>query len=886
LAHYKGVALSDELVGLIKHMEGVDNCRESLRELQAVWDNLTLLGQMSGTSIDMSVTREAFQQLTQDLLDNLGRETLRKTARSIEASAQTAIDVLIRNLFERTADIGFLATDDDIRQFLMMDADARLDTTEALRQRFVEYARKYSVYSNIILMDPQGRVLVQLDPDNPVAQSSDPLVQDALAGRLDYVETFRKTDLSPTGADALLYSSRVTTPDGTRVLGVLSLCFDFTNETAGIFDGLISPDDWSVVTLVDANARVIASSDPGQVPIGARIPPVPHESWAMIRFNGRRYIAATRRTHGYQGYMGPGWMGHVMVPIDEAFNAESTRVTSNADANMLACLMDSPRLFGEALRRIPQQAKRIQHELDRSVWNGNVSQSGDGEALNPAFSKILLWEVANTGVRTREIFEQSIAQLHETVVSTRLHNSTQQAALAIDIMDRNLYERANDCRWWALTSAFREQLAKPLAEQDAAALGKILAYINGLYTVYETLIVFDHRGRVVAVSTPESQHRVGEQLHAPWVRDCLAIRNTQHYTVSAFEPSPLYRDRHTYIYGAAIHASGKLGSVVGGIGIVFDAEPQFRAILEDTLPRTDGGGVEPGSFALFADRQRRVIASSDPAVPIGQTMDLDPAFFQLGKGQGTARFVRHDGTIYAVGAQASNGYREYKSANDCYQNDVIALVFTPLADDDASLQPPAPVSTIRTDLRNRANRRTADLVELATFFIGEHWLGVDATCVVEAITGGNTTAVPGAAEHLVGMRFHRGRTIPVIDLRQIIGCHTRTPPSAEQHIVIMRESAEAEPIGLLVDALGEIPEIPLDAIEPVSPFIGGQGVMAEHMVNFSDIRQQNKSTSMLAILAPARIRARIGGGATLPAASTGFALLTSPDSPDIIDMSV
>jgi hypothetical protein len=24
------------------------------------------------------------------------------------------------------------------------------------------------------------------------------------------------------------------------------------------------------------------------------------------------------------------------------------------------------------------------------------------------------------------------------------------ASLAINIMDRNLYERANDCRWWAL----------------------------------------------------------------------------------------------------------------------------------------------------------------------------------------------------------------------------------------------------------------------------------------------------------------------------------------------------------------------------------------------------------------------------------------------------
>ena len=30
-----------------------------------------------------------------------------------------------------------------------------------------------------------------------------------------------------------------------------------------------------------------------------------------------------------------------------------------------------------------------------------------------------------------------------------------------DIMDRNLYERANDCRWWALSPVLREGLAAP-----------------------------------------------------------------------------------------------------------------------------------------------------------------------------------------------------------------------------------------------------------------------------------------------------------------------------------------------------------------------------------------------------------------------------------------
>ena len=70
-------------------------------------------------------------------------------------------------------------------------------------------------------------------------------------------------------------------------------------------------------------------------------------------------------------------------------------------------------------------------------------------------------------------------------------------------MDRNLYERANDCRWWALTSAFRELLAEPALPADGAArMGAILETINGLYTVYSNLVVFDANGRVLAVSQP------------------------------------------------------------------------------------------------------------------------------------------------------------------------------------------------------------------------------------------------------------------------------------------------------------------------------------------------------------------------------------------------
>src|SRR5205085_9747446 len=126
--------------------------------------------------------------------------------------------------------------------------------------------------------------------------------------------------------------------------------------------------------------------------------------------------------------------------------------------------------------------------------------------------KVLLWEISKTGGRTRNVFERSIGNLHETVVSSLLGDAEFLASLAIDIMDRNLYERANDCRWWALTTTFRQRLAAKQSSGGDQTIAAILAYINGLYTVYSNLLVYDGDGVIRAVSKPEQQHLVGTQV--------------------------------------------------------------------------------------------------------------------------------------------------------------------------------------------------------------------------------------------------------------------------------------------------------------------------------------------------------------------------------------
>src|ERR1700736_3203459 len=152
---------------LTKYMPAVVGYRERLATLQGAWDSLALLSHLSDDGTNLSNTREAFESLAADLVTHLETETHKKSLLAARARAQVAIDILVRNLFERTADIGFLAANDSIRRFAREiptlrhtaaeDGPAAEDAartvvaaTRSVQRRLAEYVAKYSIYHNVI----------------------------------------------------------------------------------------------------------------------------------------------------------------------------------------------------------------------------------------------------------------------------------------------------------------------------------------------------------------------------------------------------------------------------------------------------------------------------------------------------------------------------------------------------------------------------------------------------------------------------------------------------------------------------------------------------------------------------------------------------------------
>ncbi len=442
--------------------------------------------------------------------------------------------------------------------------------------------------------------------------------------------------------------------------------------------------------------------------------------------------------------------------------------------------------------------------------------------------RILLKEISTTGARTKDVFEGSIADLHETVVTSLLRDNQFHAALAIDIMDRNLYERANDCRWWALASDFIEILSRARrSDQDAQTVGAILRAINALYTVYSDLIVFDADGTIVAASNA-ADNLAGTALSEEWVARILALRDAQSYVVSSFVPSPLYEGRSTYIYGAAIRAPEQ-PQAVGGVAIVFDSEPQFAAMLKDALPRDGAGAIKHGAFSLFVEPNGRVIACSDEHFRAGDMLSIDEAFLQIAPG------ARHSGVTvlgdahYAVGASASAGYREYKGERDVYRNDVIALVFSRLCDVAAHVsKEPVRRLSIRSD-----RTQTGAKEDLATFLVGRCWFAARTGEIVEAIDVADVMPLPFMPEGMIGCLMYRGSPLPVLDLLRLLEepAHSSlaadAPAERESGQIMVMTASSGVRFGVLVDDLGEIVEVLANRLTPLPAMVANRHMFAD-----------------------------------------------------------
>ncbi|PRM88880.1 chemotaxis protein CheW [Aliarcobacter cryaerophilus] len=835
--NYKGINIKKELYPIIKYVEDVDKYKDELGTLNSSWDILSLLGQLGDINIDIGKTKDNFLNLTSTLLNHLTIQQIKKATQEMNFKSQVSIDVLVRNLFERRADIGFLATNDDIRIFVENFTSKYDENSLLFKQNiqkiFKEYIDKYSVYFDIVLFNTHGRVLARYNEDIDIEKVDLSFIKKVLNTSEDYVESYQYHDFIPKYNQSLVYSYKVTKVNSSENIGVLALCFKFKNEMKVIFNNLVNKNNKECMTILDENGFVIASSDKEHINFGVQLPIILNEDYKIISFAGRDYIAKSSQTNGYQGFYGPKWYAHIMIPLEYAFLSNQDD-SLDIDSKIISAMMKNEQHFSKDLKDVFENSKKIQDNLTRVIWNGNIIQS-KFNSTNRAFSRALLNEIGVTGNKA----SSSLDNLNQTIISSIQKDCEFLSSLAIDIMDRNLYERANDCRWWALNSFFKKALEN-YSNGDEEELNSILKYINGLYTLYTNLIIFDKSGKVLAVSNEKYNSLVSKVLNQNWIEESLLLRDSSKYCVSNFEKTNLYDNNSTYIFCSAIFSLKNEKNVIGGIATIFDSSSQFCTMLDEILPKDSTGANQKGVYAFFTDKNKQIISTTSKNFGINSYLDIDDDFFKLSAGEKLSRIVEFRGNYYAIGVKCSSGYREYKSAIDDYKNDVFAFVFILIGKvEENSISSFSKTKFLTSSKVNF----TGNTTELATFYLGKRLLAVNSKNVVESIgiEELETSIDMDEKNPFKGMVLHKNKLISVLDIREFVN-EEITPEALTNIILVEYDKDNIEHcVGLLVTSLETICTVEEKSIQHIQNHFLGSGTLVESLVEIKDIDDEKSS---------------------------------------------
>jgi chemotaxis signal transduction protein len=709
-----------DLQDLIAHMRPVLAAERDLRELAVIWQMIESSAAIGcpgeaeailGTLID---TRQRFDALQARLIEQMALENRAEIGDDLRDNAQCAIDILVRNLYERTADVGFLATDDAVREFCASTPEKQAASRADMVRRLAQYQAKYTVYDDIILLSANGGVTARLDSRAP-QDVADPGLAAAAQSANGFVERFGDSVFAPADTAALLYAHAVHDAQG-RVAGTLVLRFRFEDEMRRIFEATLNGSHRIALTLVDADGCVIATGDESHVPLGSRLFVERHRQVVLTSFAGREYLSICCASHGYQGYGGPPWRAVAMVSLLTAFRSRPEQGVA-----------DVP-LDNAELMAVQAEADAINRDLRRVLWNGSVLIGCRGDEA-PRL-KAVLRQVTLIGRRTRARVSEAIHDIYRVSLGRSRHQTHELARLAADLMDRNLYERANDCRWWALSPVLQRELAEPASPQNTAALHGVLRHINSLYTVYSQLVAFDSEGVIRAVSVAASAQRwVGQRVPDAWLKPLQAHHDPQSYAVTPFEPTGLHEEGATYVFLAAVHG-GASPRFAGGIAIVFNSARELGTMLRELL------GGRPG-FAAFLDDKGNVLASagSVPAAMLPPGVGAEPG----------GVVVEHEGAHFVGARVRAPGYREFKTS-DGYNNGVQVIVGLRLG---ASERRQTSFSDVDLVAAGPAGQRGS--VEMAVFQIGPARYALPAGEVLESIPLSALVRTPPGAGPTLGL---------------------------------------------------------------------------------------------------------------------------------------
>ena len=260
--------------------------------------------------------------------------------------------------------------------------------------------------------------------------------------------------------------------------------------------------------------------------------------------------------------------------------------------------------------------------------------------------------------RTSTDLRERLDQLQNDVRRTRL---TDLALANIDLIDRNLYERSCDVRWWATDGAM-VAAAQDLQPAALAHASQRLGQILDSYTVYFDLVLTDLHGNVLANGRPRQYRSAGQSVAGQeWFQGAMRTDSGEAFGFQSMHASTLAGGERVLVYSCTVREGGRVqGRVLGVLGIVFRWDALAQTIVENT-PLSEAEWRR--SRVCIVDAHGLVLADSAGQGGNGR-LELPgrDALFAVPRGAAEEML---EGRPHCIAQAASPGYETYRTGWHC-----------------------------------------------------------------------------------------------------------------------------------------------------------------------------------------------------------------------------